>query len=178
VALTNNTGDIFYLAPASGSTVKLGSTGTGAFTNAGSLVASGDGTATVSAPFTNSGIVSALSGTLSFLSTVNGAGTLDIGTAGTLSLGLGAASGQVADFLGTHGVLDLANPLDFVGTITGFGGSDQIFLENTTYTTFGYSNNILTVKDGSTTEASLHFTGSSNSFSLATEAHGILITFK
>ena len=112
-----------------------------------------------------------------FQGTVAGTGTLDLGTAGTLSLGLGAGSGQVVDFLGATGVLDLSNPLDFAGTINGFGGSDQIFLANTTFTTFGYSSGLLTVKNGSATVAHLKITESSNLFSLTSENHGVLITF-
>jgi len=178
VAVTNTAGHTFALTAASAaSTAKLyGETG-GTFTNAGSLIANGAGTASVSGSFTNSGTVSALSGTLSFLSKVGGTGALDVGTGGTLSLGLGASSGQTVDFLGTNGVLDLSNPLDFVGKIAGFGSSDEIFLKNAAYTTFSFSNNLLTVKDGSTTIASLHIAESSNHFSLHNESGGVLITF-
>jgi hypothetical protein len=177
VSVTNAAGDIFDLTAASASTVTLGSSGTGAFTNAGRLVANGAGSASISAPFTNSGTVQAQSGTLSFLGSVAGSGTLDVGSAGTLSLGLGAASGQTVDFLASTGVLDLAHPLDFLGKIAGFGGSDQIFLANTTYTTFGFSNNLLTVKDGTATVASLNIIESSNHFTLTNENHGVLIKF-
>ena len=178
VAVTNAAGHIFALTAAStASTATLYSGTGGAFTNAGSLIANGAGTASISGAFTNSGTVSALGGTLSFLSSVGGTGALDVGTAGTLSLGLGASSGQTVDFLGTTGVLDLSNPLDFVGKIAGFGGSDEIFLKNTAFTTFSFSNNLLTVKDGSTTVASLHITESSNHFSLTNTSHGVLITF-
>jgi len=83
----------------------------------------------------------------------------------------------VVDFLSTSGALDLTNPLDFTGTIKGFGSSDQVFLENTTFTSFGYSNNILTIKDGTSTVASLNITETSNHFSLTNETHGVLITF-
>jgi hypothetical protein len=155
----------------------LGSAGTGAFTNAGSLVANGAGTASISAPFTNTGTVSALSGTLAFLGTVAGTGTLDVGAGATLSLGLGAASGQGVNFLAATGVLDLAHPLDFSGSIADFGHSDQIFLTNTTETAFSFSNNLLTVKDGAAAVANLNITESSNLFTLTNEHHGVLITF-
>ncbi len=177
VAVTNGAGDIFNLTAASASTVTLSSTGAGAFTNAGSLVANGAGTATVSAPFTNSGTVSALSGTLSFLGTVAGTGTLDVGHAGTLSLGLGASSGQAVDFLASTGALDLSHPLDFAGTINGFGASDSIFLANTSFTGFSFANDLLTVKHGTTTVASLNITESSNLFTLTSASSGVLITF-
>jgi hypothetical protein len=114
---------------------------------------------------------------MSFLGNAGGTGTLEIGAGATLSLGLGDGSGQTIDFLGTTGALDLSNPLDFAGTIDGFGGSDQILLQNTSVTSFAFSNNLLTVKDGSATVASLHITDTSNLFSLTAEAHGTLITF-
>jgi hypothetical protein len=177
VSVTNTAADTFSLL-ASGETVTLASTGTGAFTNLGTFGVHGlePGTAQVSAPFTNSGYVDVdLAGTLTFLSNVAGTGTMDLDS-GTLSLDLGAGSGQVVDFVGASR-LHLSNPLDFLGTITGFGASDNIFLEDTTYTTFAFSNNLLTVKDNSTTVASLNITEASNSFTLASENHGILITF-
>jgi hypothetical protein len=177
VGVTNAAGDIFDITAAGASTVSLTSTGTGAFTNAGRLVANGTGNASVSSSFTNSGTVQAQTGTLSFLGSVAGTGTLDVGSAGTLSLGLGAASGQTVDFLASGGALDLSHPLDFLGKIVGFGGSDQIFLENTTYTTFGFSSNLLTVKDGTATVASLNITETSNHFTLTNENHGVLIKF-
>jgi hypothetical protein len=176
-AVTNAAGDSFAITAAGAATVTLGSTGTGGFTNAGNLVANGTGTAEIKAPFTNSGTVSALSGTMAFLGSIAGTGTLDLGASATLSLGLGAAGGQVLDFLGTTGTLDLSNPLDFAGTINDFAGSDQIFLENTAYTKFSFSNNLLTVKDLGATVANLNITESSNHFTLTNEHHGVLITF-
>ena len=177
VGVTNSAGHVFDITAASASTVTLGSVGTGVFTNAGQLVANGAGTASVSGSFTNTGTVSALSGTLAFLGTIAGTGTLNVGAAATLSLGLGAASGQGVDFLSTTGVLDLAHPLDFAGSIAGFGQSDQIFLTNATETAFSFSNNLLTVKDGAATVASLKISESSNLFTLTNEHHGVLITF-
>jgi hypothetical protein len=177
VSLTNTAADRFVLYASTGGTVALGATGTGAFINQGSFVAEEPGSAVVSAAFTNSGTVSAQAGTLSFIASVGGTGTMDISAAATLSLELGAGSGQVVDFLSTSGALDLTNPLDFTGTIKGFGSSDQVFLENTTFTSFGYSNNILTIKDGTSTVASLNITETSNHFSLTNETHGVLITF-
>jgi hypothetical protein len=177
VGVTNTAADRFVLDANSGTKVTLGATGSGAFTNLGSFVAGAPGSAVVNAKFINNGTVSAQSGTLSFLSSVAGTGAMDVSSTGTLSLELGAGSGQVVDFLANKGVLDLFNPLDFAGAIKGFSSSDQVFLENTTFTSFGYANNTLTVKDGSATVASLHFAGSSNSFSLANASHGVLITF-
>jgi len=114
---------------------------------------------------------------MSFLGSVAGTGTLDVGNAGTLSLGLGAGIGQTVDFLASTGALDLSHPLDFAGTIVGFGGSDSIFLANTSFTSFSFSNDLLTVKHGTTTVASLNITESSNQFSLTSESSGVLIKF-
>lgn len=148
------------LSAGSGAVVDLAGGGSfaGAITNAGTLLIAG-GT------------------TMSCLGSVAGTGTLEVGTGATLSLGLGAASGQTLEFLGTTGALDLSNPLDFAGTINDFAGSDQILLQNTGFTSFTFSNDLLTVKNGSATVASLHITESSNLFALTAEAHGTLITF-
>jgi hypothetical protein len=178
VAVTNQTGHSFALTAATAADTATLLSGTGsAFTNAGSLLANGLGTANVSGSFTNAGTVSALGGTLSFLNTVGGTGTLDVGSAGKLALALGASSGQTVDFLGATGALDLSHPLDFVGKIAGFGHSDEILLKGTAFTSFSFSNDLLTVKDGSTTVASLHITESSNHFSLTNASGGVLITF-
>jgi hypothetical protein len=76
------------------------------------------------------------------------------------------------DFLAATGLLDLAKPLDFPGTISGFGGGDQIDLLKTAETGFSYTNNLLTVVDGTKTVAALAFSGASNSFLFAGDAHG------
>ncbi len=55
------------------------------------------------------------------------------------------------DFLASTEALDLSCPLDFAGTINGFGGSDSIFMANTSFTGSSFSNNLLTVKQGTTT---------------------------
>jgi hypothetical protein len=172
VAVTNAAGNIFSLQGAE----TLSSSGAGAFINDGEFVHSFGQTATVSAPFTNSGIVSAQSGTLSFLGSIAGTGTMDLGIAGTIALGLGAAN-QLVDFEGLGSGLELAHPLDFAGSITGFASHDSIFLENTSFTGFSFNNDLLTVKHGSTTVASLNIIETSNQFTLTTENHGVLITF-
>ena len=197
-AITNAAGNTYTTTAASGINVAITGSGTGSsFTNAGTFAAGGAGTDTVNVAFINSGTVNANAGTLSFLgavtnngtidaatgltsvkTTVSGTGTLDVGATGTLSLLLGAGSGQVVDFAASTGLLDLTKPLDFTGTITGFGGADQIDLLNTAETTYNYTNNVLSVKNGSATVASLHFTGISNSFSLTSDGHsGTLIKF-
>ncbi len=172
VAVTNAAGNIFSLQGAE----TLSSSGAGAFINDGEFVHSFGQTATVSAPFTNSGIVSAQSGTLSFLGSVAGTGTMDLGIAGTIALGLGATN-QLVDFESLGGGLELAHPLDFAGSITGFASHDSIFLENTSFTGFSFNNDLLTVKHGTTTVANLNIVETSNQFTLTAENHGVLITF-
>jgi hypothetical protein len=95
VAVTNAAGNVFNLQ----GTERRSSTGTGAFINDGGFVHNDGGAATISAPFTNAGTVTAQSGTLSFLGRVAGTGATDLGLAGTLALGLGAASGQLVDVI-------------------------------------------------------------------------------
>jgi hypothetical protein len=197
-AVTNATGSTYTIAAASGATDLLNSSGTGSsFTNAGTFATSGTGTHTVNVAFINSGTVNANAGTLSFLgavtnsgtidaasgltsirSAVSGTGTLEIGSTGTLSLLLGAGSGQVVDFAAGTGVLDLTKPLGLTGTIAGFGSNDQIDLLKTAETSYTYTNNILTVKNGTATVASLHFSGTNNSFTLQSDGNsGTLIKF-
>jgi hypothetical protein len=199
-ALIEAAGSTFDLTAATTKTkLTLSGPGSASFTNAGNVVANGLGTASVSVAFINSGNVSVGSGTLAFLgavtntgtidasagvlsikTTVGGTGTLEVGAAGTLSLLLGAGTGQTVDFLASTGLLDLTKPIDFKGTIDGFGGSDKIDLLKAPETSFTFSNGVLTVKDGTKTEASLHFGGSytQSDFSLTSDGHGgTFITF-
>jgi hypothetical protein len=112
---------------------------------------------------------------------VGGTGKLEIGAAGTLSLLLGAGSGQTADFLAGTGLLELTKPLDFAGFIEGFAASDRIDLIGAAATGFTYASGILTVTDNTTIVAKLHFDGSyaQSDFKLASDGHaGTIITFK
>jgi hypothetical protein len=199
VSLTNGAGDGFGIDAASGATVVLGGSTSATFTNAGSLSAIGAGNAHVSEVFINTGAASVTAGTLTFVDSttnngtitaagatavfdtaVGGSGTLDIGAGGTLSLLLGSSAGQTASFLATTGLLDLTAPHDFLGTITGFGGSDIIDLINAPETSWNFSSGVLTVKDGSTIEASLHFSSSyvQPDFIVGSDPHGgTMITF-
>jgi hypothetical protein len=164
------------MTAASGATIKLSGPGTSSLTNNGSIAGNGAGTAQLDVAVINNANISVGSGTLSFLGTltnngsidasaglltvkdtVGGTGTLQIGATGTLSLLLGAGTGQTAAFLASTGLLDLTQPIDFNGLISGFGGSDVIDLLKTRETSYSFSNNVLTIEDGTTTEASLHF---------------------
>jgi hypothetical protein len=183
-----------------GQTLQLGSVGTETFINAGTLAATGAGLSNVVASsFTNTGLTSVSGGTLSLLGTVtnsgtlvasggllsvshllSGTGTLQIGATGTASLLLGAVSGQVVNFEAGSGALDLTGATHFAGLIEDFGASDVIDLVNTAETNFTYSGSILTVLNGSTTVASLHFGGSytQSSFTVGSDGHsGTAITF-
>jgi len=175
-ALSLAAGAALDITAASGATVELSGPSTASLTNNGSIAGNGAGTAAVDVAVINNANVSVGSGTLSFLSsltnngsidaaagllsisnTVGGTGTLQIGATGTMSLLLGAGTGQTVDFLAGTGLLDLTSPNSFTGVISGFGGSDVIDLLQTPETSYGFSNNVLTIKNGSTTEASLHF---------------------
>jgi hypothetical protein len=168
------------------------------FTNAGTLTRAGAGVTDIAMATTNSGHVSVNSGQLEFLSTVSnagtmaavgatlsldnavsGVGTLDLGKSGTLDILSGADSGQTVDFLG-KAMLDLQSPGTFGGHISGFGGSDLIDLAQTIATKESFSGGVLTLSDGSTPVAHLHFNGSysTSSFHLTSDgSSGTLIHF-
>jgi fibronectin-binding autotransporter adhesin len=198
--ITENAGSGLALMSMAGQTLQLGSVGTETFINAGTLAATGAGLSNVVASsFTNTGLTSVSGGTLSLLGTVtnsgtlvasggllsvshllSGTGTLQIGATGTASLLLGAVSGQVVNFEAGSGALDLTGATHFAGLIEDFGASDVIDLVNTAETNFTYSGSILTVLNGSTTVASLHFGGSytQSSFTVGSDGHsGTAITF-
>jgi len=196
--LTNAAGHGFAINAASATTLALGGSATNTFTNAGSFAAAGAGAVSIGATFNNTGTAALGAASLTFAGViantgtitatgavlfdraVSGTGTLDIGATGTLSLLAGAASGQQADFLATTGALDLTAPTSMLGTIAGFAGSDMIDLVKTPETAFSYAAGILTVKSGSTTEATLHFAGTytAASFAITPDGHGgSLISF-
>jgi fibronectin-binding autotransporter adhesin len=200
VSLTNGKGDHFTIDAAVGKNTLLNGATGNTFTNDGSMVANGGGTAEVNVAFINADNVSVGSGAMAFLSyltndgtidtgaglvssagRVQGTGKMEIGAAGTLSLLQGALSGEKVDFLATTGSLDLTQPRFFTGVIEGFGGSDQIDLVNTPATGFSYSpSHVLTVQNGSQTVAALRFAGSytQSDFALGSDGHGgTAITF-
>ncbi len=116
-----------------------GSSGaSGAFvTVAGTLTAPGTGTSTISASVVDTGLIKVANGNLSFLGPVSGAGTISIGTGGTVELD-GAAGSTAVAFATTAGngaVLSLADNNGFSGTISGFSSGDVIELQG-----FGFAN--------------------------------------
>jgi hypothetical protein len=193
-ALSLAAGAALDITAASGATVEMSGSSTASLTNNGSIAGNGAGTAAFDVAVINNANVSVGSGTLSFLSaltnngsidasagllsisnTVSGTGTLQIGAAATMSLLLGAGTGQTVDFLAGTGLLNLAKPIDFNGVISGFGGSDTIDLLSTPATGFFVSGGVMMVRNGATTEASLNFGSSSYTsadFSLTSDMNG------
>jgi len=198
-ALTIGAAEIFAIDAASGSTLTISGAAGDRLSNAGSLVATGPGTADIDVAFVNAKTVSVSSGTLAFLGGVinngtfatgagtlsfdkkiSGTGTLGIGT-GTLSLLSGAVATQSVRFEQSAGRLDLAHPTDFSAPISDFAAQDKIDLLDTKATGFTFAGGTLTLEDGSKTVASLSFTGSytQNDFAISTDNHsGTLISFK
>ena len=195
---TNAAEDSYAMQSEKGSTVALSTSGTATLTNAGSFAASGGGTSAVSVAFINAGLLSAGSGTLSFLGTVTnngamtasgmlsvasqvgGSGTLNIAAGGTLSLLAGSGTGETVNFLAGTGLLDLTKPATFLGHIAGFGASDHIDLLKQAATSVSYVNGTLSVLNAGKTVASLTFSGNytSANFAVNSDGHnGSIITF-
>jgi hypothetical protein len=135
--------------------------------NQGTIGSSG-GTLQFLSYVTNSDTITAAGGTATFDQYVYGTGALDISGGGTLSLEEGAVATQSVGFLDATGVVDLTVPQNFLGTISGFAAGDKIVLEKTQETGFNFSGGVLTVSDGTSNVASLHFNGaySNSSFSV------------
>jgi hypothetical protein len=172
-----------------------GGSGGGTFTNDGAFVRGGTGSTDVTVAYVNLANVTVGSGALHFLGSVSNAGTmtaasasmsvsaavkgtgmLDISAGGSMRLGAGPDIGQTVDFMtsGARGVLALAVSGTFGGTIAGFAAHNSIDLVKTPATSESFAGGVLTVKDGTTTVASLHFSGSyaTSSFHLAADGHG------
>jgi hypothetical protein len=197
----NASGHVFDLLAATATqTITLSGATGDRVANAGTLSATGPGTAKLSTSLANTGQVTAMAGHFSLLGAVantgtisasggllaigtdvSGTGALNIGAASTLWLQAGDASGQTASFLSsTSGTLDLSKPSAFLGHIAGFAGADTIDLIGSAATTLTYSGSTLTVLNGTTKVASLTFNGSYTlaDFHLGSDGHsGSVITF-
>src|SRR6202034_325673 len=112
---------------------------------------------------------------------------IDIGNGATLELSDASfINGQILTFEGSTGTLKLDNAQDFNFTIAGFtgngtlAGSDQIDLVNINlnsgHFTSNFTNNILTVSDGTHT-VSLNFTGFEGTFAFATDNNNGTIVY-
>jgi hypothetical protein len=169
-------------APLSVSAVSISSGATLAATgtlSATSVVNAGkvsvtSGTLSFLGAVTNSGVMQTTTGDLSLTSSVAGTGTLGVGGTGTLSLLTGTGAGQTVAFSSGTGLLDLSQPLGFLGKIASFGAGDAIDLLKTPETSYKFTSGTLILTSGTKTEASLKFTGSytSASFSVTSDGHG------
>ena len=114
-------------------------------------------------------------GELTFKQAITGTGALDAGAGGTLAVDASAASSLSMAFTGAGATLDLASPSTFAAAISGFAASDVIELVGirATGVTLG-SNDVLTVKNGSATVATLQLIGSytGDTFSVAKDEGG------
>jgi fibronectin-binding autotransporter adhesin len=163
-AITNAATHSYKIAAAANTTLTVG--GAGTFTNDGTLAATGAGTVDIDTTFINAASVSVGSGKMVFLNPVSGAGTVSIASGATAAFEAGAAATQ---------------NLSFLGTIIGFTGADKIDLLNTAATKLTYSGNQLKVLNGTTTVATLTFSGAytSNNFVLGSDnSGGSLITWQ
>ncbi len=139
-------------------TIGYGSGGSLTIINDGTIDATGTHALVIQTnnPLVNNGVLEATGGgTLVLDCSVTGSGTLDIASTGTVSLS--SSFSQAADFLTSTGTLDLTTPLDFASLISGFTGSDLIDLINTAETSWSFGSGVLTIKDGTTAVANLHF---------------------
>ncbi len=111
----------------------------------------------------NEGLIQATSGTLTFLGSVSGAGTLSLGTGTTMNFSAGVGAGQTA-LLGAGTTLGVNAVDGFGATITDFAAADIIGLSGMTFgagstESFDQSTDRLTVSNGSVS-TTLRFAGS------------------
>ena len=121
---------------------------------------------------TNDGTIACTLGRYGFRGATGGIGGIAIDVVGSASI---TNTGLLAG--GAGGLVDLnaaTSTTSFAGTFSGFAGSDQIDLINSTATTLSYASGVLTVDNGSTVVAKLHFTGNytNSDFSIGSDSHG------
>jgi hypothetical protein len=145
----------------------------GAVTIDGAVTGKG-GTLSFGGAVSNFGTLEASLGLVTLNQSVSGTGLLTIGDTGTLSLLDGAAAGQTVSFLSPDGLLDIAHPLNFLGTIAGFAAGDTIDVLRTPHGTFTYTDNALSLISNGATVAVLNFNGSysMSDFALTSDGHG------
>jgi T5SS/PEP-CTERM-associated repeat protein len=125
------------------------------------------------------GTMVATGGTLLLNGILTGAnGVLDIAGGATADITGTQITGVSIGFTGAHGVLELANGVIDPGTITGFAAGDEILMSGVNGLSFNASTDILTLGEGNTAVAKLHFDGpyASNAFTLTQTAAGAAIT--
>ena len=159
-----------------------GSSGaSGAFvTVAGTLTVPGTGTSTISASVVDTGLIKVADGNLSFLGPVSGAGTIQVGTGGTVELD-GAAGSTAVAFATTAGngaVLSLADNNGFAGTISGFSSGDVIELQGFAFANIkpviSANGEAVTLTEADGQSMTLHFSNSqtASALTLGVGTHG------
>jgi hypothetical protein len=152
--------------------------GTGAISNAGTIVSGGLGTTSVYANLFNNGVVEATAGTLVLEQGVGGTGTFLLDGAATLDFVNGAGSSNTMQFLQPGGTLETQALGTFASTISGFASGDVLDAASVRFvtgtTTVGFNGGTLTVTDGAQS-AGFMLTGSyaANGFQIiGSDGHG------
>jgi hypothetical protein len=154
-------GGVFDITVAGGAVIAPG--GSGTIVNDALLEKTGGtGVSLIAPALTNAGTVKVTSGTLDLAGVVGGSGSATIGSGGALRFDTTVTATQAIGFAGTAGGrLVLNDPsgsgLGFAGTVTGFGGRDEIDLATFAFSghpSVGWSQTsasggTLTVTDGS-----------------------------
>ena len=160
----------------------------GAATNAGSLTLGGSaqldvngaayiqtaGTTTV-AGLLSATTIEAQGGLIDFTAALtkgDGTGALQIYAAGAMEFAAAVDASHTVTFKASSGVLDLAAPASFGGTIAGFGGADVIDLVATTVTGLSFASGILSVTVSGGPVDKLAFSGAYTTASFTTVSDG------
>jgi hypothetical protein len=134
--------------------------------NTGSITARAGATIAISnGQVVNEGQIATNGGTLVVQSQLTGVGTLSV-DGGQADIDSIVGSGQTVDFSG--GLLVLDDPHQFLGTLMGWDAAGTLELAHTTITGASLSGGVLTLTDGTLTEAQIHVGGG---FSLANLLH-------
>jgi hypothetical protein len=122
---------------------------------------------------TNNATITASGGTLFANSAVSGTGAIQLLKKGLANFGTTVASTDTVQFKDATGVIDLPDPTDFHGTISGMAAGDIIDLINITVSGHSYNSGTLTVVSSVGTFG-LHIPGSftSTSFNFNSDNHG------
>ena len=162
------------------------STLSGGITNTGTVLAA-SGTIDITGTLTNNALIEAAGGTIVLANAMAASG----GTSGLATIGAGGglvldgalAGSQGIDFTAASGVLALADPGQFFGTIEGFASGDVIDLTTAGFTpgadTLTYGNHMLSLSDAGMPIAALAMPGTyaASAFQLSSDgASGTDIT--
>jgi hypothetical protein len=186
---TNITGSLDGAVNNTGGLVSLqgGSIHATSFTNAGTV----QGFGTVAGPVTNTKLIDASGGTLSFLggiansgtilasggtlfadSALSGTGKFELEQNGVANFGTTVPTSQTVQFLFPTGTIDLQDPVDFHALVNGMVAGDLIDLINTTETGYSYNSGTLTVNSsGGVLHLRIAGNFTTSSFTLASDGH-------